>query len=108
MVALAGPATNLALAIAGILILLIGSKFSPEGLQAILAPSDLFFSFWLMFCFINISLAIFNLIPLPPLDGFRLIKIISQKIANWIEQYTLYISLAFLALVVLGPGSSII
>jgi Zn-dependent protease len=40
---------------------------------------------------LNIGLAVFNLIPIPPLDGFRIVKIISVKFATMIEQYTRYI-----------------
>ncbi len=107
MVALAWPATNLVLAVSWILILLISSKISGAWLQAILWVNDIFFSFWLTFSFINISLAIFNLLPIPPLDWFRLIKMFWWKAWEFIEKYTMYISLFFLVLI-LGPGSSII
>lgn len=107
MVALAGPATNLVLAIGAILILLITSKITGAGLNALFSPEDIFYSFWMMFAFINISLAVFNLLPIPPLDGFRLIKMFWWKAASFIEQYSLYISIAFLVLI-MGPGSSII
>ncbi len=40
---------------------------------------DLMISFWINFSFLNIALAIFNLIPIAPLDGYRLIKIRRQK-----------------------------
>jgi len=45
-------------------------------------PNDIFLNsgdpminFWINFNFLNIALAIFNLIPIAPLDGYRLIKI---------------------------------
>ncbi|MDD3262538.1 MAG: site-2 protease family protein [Candidatus Absconditabacteria bacterium] len=107
MVALAGPATNLVLAFFGILLLIISSKISGLGLQAILNPTDIYFSFWITFSFINIALAIFNLLPIPPLDGFRLVKMISWKFGEFIEKYTLYIGIFFLILI-LGPGSGIV
>lgn len=31
---------------------------------------------------VNISLAIFNILPIPPLDGFRIVEIFSDKISN--------------------------
>jgi len=107
MVALAWPAINLILTIISILILLITSKVSGLWLSAILSPNDIFFSFWLNFTFINITLAVFNMIPLPPLDGFRLVKMFWWKAWEFIEKYTLYISIFFLILI-MGPGSSII
>lgn len=107
MVAMAGPATNLVLAIFGILLLIISSKISWLWLQAILNPTDIYFSFWTLFSFINIALAVFNLLPIPPLDGFRLVKMFSWKLGQFIEKYTLYISIFFLILI-LGPGSGMI
>ena len=107
MVALAGPATNLVLAFFGILLLIISSKISWVWLQAILNPTDIYFSFWIMFSFINIALAIFNLLPIPPLDGFRLVKMVSWKFGEFIEKYTLYIWIFFLILI-LWPGSGIV
>ncbi len=106
-VALAWPATNLVLAFFGVLFLVISSKFTWSGINAILNPNDIFFSFWTQFSFINIALAIFNLIPLPPLDWFRLIKMISWKVWAFVEKYTLYISILFLILI-LWPGSGLI
>ncbi|MEI7919372.1 MAG: site-2 protease family protein [bacterium] len=32
-------------------------------------------NFWMQFSYLNIALAVFNLIPIAPLDGYRLIKI---------------------------------
>jgi len=107
MVALAWPATNLILAFFGILILVISSKVSWLWLDAIINPNDMYFSFWMSFSFINIALAIFNLLPIPPLDWFRLIKMISWEIGETIEKYTFYISIFFLILI-LWPGSGII
>lgn len=107
MVALAGPATNLLLAFFGILLLIISSKISWLWLQAILNPSDIYFSFWMSFSFINIALAVFNLLPIPPLDWFRLVKMISWEIWEFVEKYTMYISIFFLILII-WPGSGII
>ena len=64
-IALAGPATNLALAIFfGILIRI---------LAYIPAIPDSFLSFLAIVVFINILLGIFNLVPIPPLDGSRVL-----------------------------------
>jgi Zn-dependent protease len=107
MVALAWPATNLVLAFFAILFLVISSKITWIWLQAIINPSDIFFSFWIHFSFINIALAIFNLLPIPPLDGFRLVKMFSWKLGQFIERYTIYIWIFFLILII-WPGSNII
>ena len=102
LVALAGPATNLVLAIIGIILLLLLSKISWGGINDIyLWNLNYVTYFFYQFSMINICLAVFNMIPLPPLDGFRLVKIVSLKFANMIEQYTRYIVIAFLILVIL-------
>ncbi|MFA7298751.1 MAG: site-2 protease family protein [Candidatus Absconditabacterales bacterium] len=88
MVALAGPATNFVLAIIGILILLIYAKImggTPNDI--FLNNGDLMISFWISFVGLNIALAIFNLIPIAPLDGYRLIKIWWHKGAEWMERH---------------------
>ncbi len=87
MVALAGPATNLILAIIGILIILIYTKIiggTPNDI--FLNNVDLMNTFWINFSFLNIALAIFNLIPIAPLDGYRLIKIRWHTWAEWMEK----------------------
>lgn len=87
MVALAGPATNLILAIVGILIILIYAKIMGW------TPNDIFtnnidpiINFWINFSYLNIALAVFNLIPIAPLDGYRLIKIRWHKWAEFMEK----------------------
>lgn len=108
IVALAGPATNIVLAIIGILIILIYTKVSNIWIESIITGNtDAMISFWMNFSFINIALAVFNMIPIPPLDWFRLIKMFRQKAWDFIEKYTLYISIFFLILII-WPGSSIV
>ncbi|MCX6823681.1 MAG: site-2 protease family protein [candidate division SR1 bacterium] len=100
MVALAGPATNFILAIIGILILLIYAKVmggTPNDI--FLNNGDLMISFWINFTFLNIGLAIFNLIPIAPLDGYRLIKIRWHKGAEFMEKYVRF-SIIFVVLLV--------
>ena len=101
--ALAGPATNLCLSIIGIILILIIWKISGLALTDIyLGNYDFLIWFFLKFSMINIALAVFNMIPLPPLDGFRLVKIISAKFASNIERYTTYIAIWLILLIVLG------
>ena len=87
MVALAGPATNLILAIIWILIILIYVKVmggTPNDIY--LNRIDIMINFWIQFSFLNIALAIFNLIPIAPLDWYRLIKIRWYKWAEFMER----------------------
>ncbi len=108
IVALAWPATNLVLAIIWILVILIYTKTSNIWIEWIITGNtDAMINFWMSFSFINITLAVFNMIPIPPLDGFRLIKMFRHKAWEFIEKYTLYISIFFLILI-LWPWSSIV
>lgn len=75
-VALAGPGVNLLLGFftvplyLGTLTLLGKGSFSSEFALALVRNTA---AFLLLFCSVNIGLALFNLIPVPPLDGSRLL-----------------------------------
>ena len=69
LIAMAGPASNLLLALFFILVARILSI--TVGLDAI---PDLLFSFLIFIILINFILLIFNLIPVPPLDGHYLLN----------------------------------
>ena len=52
---------------------------------------------------VNISLAVFNLLPLPPLDGSRIFgAILPPKWSYWMDCYHQYVRMAVLLLVVTG------
>ncbi len=92
LVALAGPASNLLLALLGGIIF----TYIPQAE-----------TFGLIFLQINIVLAIFNLIPLPPLDGSKILGIFLNdnqfiRYQNFIQNYSGYIILGvFVDLVIL-------
>lgn len=69
LVAIAGPAANVLLAmIAGYLYYLINSGLIPY--------NEYFSTFFAIFMTLNISLAAFNILPIPPLDGSKVLAII--------------------------------
>lgn len=100
LVALAGPLSNALLALAAAL---IGYVLLPT--LAGQAPMNLLyslFSFFMTFIVINLSLAFFNLIPLPPLDGSSiLVPFLKGKALREyyrIQQYAMPILLVILYL----------
>jgi Zn-dependent protease len=82
LIAMAGPATNIVISIAG----LVGAK----AFQAIPIPT--LFQLFIAIKYVNSVLAVFNLIPIPPLDGF--------KIARW--NPLVYLSMLIIALIIMS------
>ena len=99
LVALAWPAMNLVLAIAGVFVMLLSAKITWMWLENIMTWNYWFWtSFLMQFSMLNVGLAVFNMLPIPPLDGFRVVKMISLKFANKVEQYAQYMTIWFLIL----------
>lgn len=101
LVSLAGPLTNLILAVIAAVPLRLGwvSLFTPSG--AIL-PS--FGNFLLEFIFVNLALFLFNLIPLAPLDGEKVITFfLPDHWADFYDRIRPYSPIILLAVVFLLP-----
>lgn len=107
MVSLVGPLSNLLLALTGVLVAYTLSHFQAYGAMSpgLFKAVALFLQLQIM---MNIRLFIFNLIPLPPLDGYRIVYEFIPY--NWqvklqtVEQYAFLI---FLLLVMIGPLNSV-
>ena len=108
-VAVSGPASNFALAFIASFVLVISQRFL-SGLPSILYMS--IFQLAQALVFINLILGFFNLIPLPPLDGSKiLMRFLPRKIEPYflkLERYGLLILILILATggfssLVLGP-----
>ena len=81
-VAVAGPLTNLAIAVVlGLLIRFFGGY-----VVALDVISPIFLEFLGLIVYINIFLALFNLIPFPPLDGSKIIMNLFPKFWRYFEQ----------------------
>lgn len=91
LVSLAGPFSNFLLAILVVLILAL----LPPAFTA--GWSQDFFKLFYVVILVNIMLGIFNLLPIPPLDGskilFELIPAKQTEIRNTLEKYGLFILL---------------
>jgi Zn-dependent protease len=61
-------------------------------------------TFRILFAQLNIVLAVFNLIPIWPLDGHRLIKIFRKDLSDKMERYPLYSMIAVILIVMLWSG----
>jgi len=93
LIALAGPVSNLVLAVISAIFIQL-TNIHP--------------SFLVTFIIINVSLAIFNLLPIPPLDGSKVfLNLLSVDSAlKWEEAFNRYGYLLLAALLFLPIGSS--
>lgn len=98
LVALAWPATNLVLACAGIIIAQAYIRLWDISVLAL--DQDIIYQFWQLFSRLNISLAIFNLLPFPPLDGYRIVSYLVPWFAELIDRYGMYMSIAVLLILI--------
>ena len=107
LISLAGPASNIILAFIGLLILRIlqvlvlpalsAAAIGTFGVDAI----AMLLQFLMLFCMLNAGLAIFNLLPIPPLDGSHLLALIlPSRIYFKYVRYERYISFSLVLLLV--------
>jgi Zn-dependent protease len=107
LVALAWPATNLLLACAGIIIVQVYILLGSVWINSL--DNDLIFQFWKLFSWLNVSLAIFNLLPFPPLDWYRIVSYLVPWFHELFLRYGTYMSIAVIAILVIpNPISSAI
>ena len=114
IVSLAGPASNILLAVLAALGLraLAGSLDSPYSWTLLLQGVPLAANFLVTFMSINLSLAFFNLIPLPPLDGSSVLVLLLRGHAldtyRRIQRYAMPILLVVLYLLPQVTGIDLI
>jgi Zn-dependent protease len=96
LVGLAGPASNFVLA----LLSAVALRLALEG-----SPNDFTLSLLGRLVTLNVVLGVFNLLPIPPLDGSRLLSIVlpqrHQGIIYFLDRYGIFL---LLALLLFAPG----
>lgn len=100
LTALAGPVSNIIMAL---LFLILSNAASLVYIRTGLAFASATVIFFQFAAQINVSLAVFNFLPIPPLDGSRIATlIIPTKYYFKIMRYERYIILAVFALIFIG------
>ncbi len=100
--ALAGPVSNIILAVIFIIIGYVCALFMPTELTQTVSVAQIASMFFVNVGYYNICLAVFNLIPFPPLDGSRILTMfLPDKIYYRVMQYERYLLYALFALIFL-------
>ena len=95
--ALAGPAANFLLATAALGVASLIYHFAPQGTVAAYA-----IYFFLYMAVLSVGLGIFNLVPIPPLDGSHVLGELSDKAAEIYNRYRPYWSIVLILLLISG------
>ena len=102
---LAGPFSNLLAALLGVILLQVEFPFyAANAGSAVLLAIHYFLS---GFVTVNISLAVFNVIPIPPLDGSKvLMMLLPYRQSYWMQQHQQVLSIVLWVLILIGALST--
>lgn len=93
--ALAGPVANLVAALVGAVVVAALTAFAPYN-----GFTQFVYTLFYYYVVVNISLAVFNLIPLPPLDGSRIVAafLSNRAMYTYYRYQNLFVMLVFVLL----------
>lgn len=103
LTALAGPVSNFLLAL--VLLLIARGVY----LRALVTGqlSETWFSFLLNTASLSVGLGLFNLVPIPPLDGSKVLAVLlPDRAYSWLMRYERFGMLLLLAVISVGIGSN--
>lgn len=99
LVALAGPLSNIIMAAVSMIIYRVLTLLSLP--FSVLAVAQIILIH--VFTMVNLNLAVFNLLPIPPLDGSRIFaSVLPSRWTNTLEYYSRYVTIALLVLIAFG------
>ena len=106
--ALMGPVANLVAAFAGLLIYYVLYAAFPQFMYSN-AVGQFIAVFMTFYITVNVNLAVFNLLPIPPLDGSKILfTFLPDRAVEFCYRYQMFFFIAIFALISFGPLSGLL